>query len=88
MLSVKTQFIYLFALWDESDIGAENGVAWRQIAGFGPNQAAGNGSTCPHASHVRILETATAGHDSLEHIDWAALERVVHEQLTVLEGAH
>lgn len=36
----------------------------------------------------RILETATAGHDSLEHIDWAALERVVHQQLTVLEGAH
>jgi len=36
----------------------------------------------------RILEAATAGHDSLEHIDWAALERVVHEQLSVLEGAH
>lgn len=36
----------------------------------------------------RILETATAGHDSLERIDWAALERVVHQQLTVLEGAH
>ena len=36
----------------------------------------------------RILEQATAGHDSLEHIDWAALERVVHAQLTVLEGAH
>ena len=36
----------------------------------------------------RILEAATAGHDSLEHIDWAALERVVHAQLTELEGAH
>jgi len=36
----------------------------------------------------RILEQATAGHDSLEHIDWAALERVVHAQLPVLEGAH
>ena len=36
----------------------------------------------------RILEQATAGHDSLEPIDWAALERVVHAQLTVLEGAH
>jgi len=37
---------------------------------------------------LRIREAATAGHDSLEHIDWAALERVVHEQLSVLEGAH
>jgi kynurenine 3-monooxygenase len=36
----------------------------------------------------RILEQATAGHDSLEHIDWDALERVVHAQLPVLEGAH
>lgn len=36
----------------------------------------------------RILEQATAGHDSLQHIDWAALERVVHAQLPVLEGAH
>lgn len=36
----------------------------------------------------RILEQTTAGHDSLEHIDWAALERVVHAKLPVLEGAH
>ncbi len=36
----------------------------------------------------RILEEATAGHDTLEHIDWAALERVVHDQLPILEGAH
>ena len=36
----------------------------------------------------RMLEQATAGHDSLAHIDWAALERLVHEQLPVLEGAH
>ncbi|MCW4455455.1 FAD-dependent monooxygenase [Flavobacterium sp. MXW15] len=36
----------------------------------------------------RILADATAGHDSLEHIDWAALERIVHERLPVLEGAH
>jgi kynurenine 3-monooxygenase len=36
----------------------------------------------------RMLEEATAGHDSLAHIDWAALERRVHEQLPVLEGAH
>jgi kynurenine 3-monooxygenase len=36
----------------------------------------------------RILEDATAGHDSLDHIDWAALERIVHAQLPVLEGAH
>jgi len=36
----------------------------------------------------RILEQATAGHDSLQHIDWPALERVVHAQLPVLEGAH
>ncbi|WP_312319108.1 NAD(P)/FAD-dependent oxidoreductase [Stenotrophomonas sp.] len=36
----------------------------------------------------RILEDATAGHSTLEHIDWAALERIVHDQLPVLEGAH
>ncbi len=36
----------------------------------------------------RILEAATAGCASLEHIDWAALERVIHAQLPVLEGAH
>lgn len=36
----------------------------------------------------RILEEATAGHDTLDHIDWAALERVVHAQLPILEGAH
>ncbi len=36
----------------------------------------------------RILADATAGHTTLEHIDWAALERAVHAQLPVLEGAH
>ncbi len=36
----------------------------------------------------KILQDATAGHETLEHIDWAALERVVHAQLPVLEGAH
>jgi len=35
-----------------------------------------------------ILADATAGHDSLDSIDWAALERVVHDRLPVLEGAH
>lgn len=36
----------------------------------------------------RILADATAGHTTLEQMDWAALERIVHEQLPVLEGAH
>ena len=36
----------------------------------------------------RMLEAATAGHESLAHIDWAALEQAVHEHLPVLEGAH
>ncbi|WP_315386886.1 NAD(P)/FAD-dependent oxidoreductase [uncultured Stenotrophomonas sp.] len=36
----------------------------------------------------KILQDATSGHETLEHIDWAALERVVHAQLPVLEGAH
>lgn len=36
----------------------------------------------------RILQDATAGHQTLEHIDWQALERIVHAQLPVLEGAH
>ncbi len=36
----------------------------------------------------RILADATAGHATLEHIDWAALEQIVHAQLPVLEGAH
>ena len=36
----------------------------------------------------RILADATAGHDTLAHIDWATLEQVVHAQLPVLEGAH
>lgn len=36
----------------------------------------------------RILEDATTGHSTLEHIDWAGLERIVHDQLPVLEGAH
>ena len=36
----------------------------------------------------KILQDATAGHETLEHVDWAALERVVHAQLPVLEGAH
>ena len=35
-----------------------------------------------------ILADATAGHDSLDNIDWAALEQIVHAQLPVLEGAH
>ncbi|PZU27592.1 MAG: kynurenine 3-monooxygenase, partial [Stenotrophomonas sp.] len=35
-----------------------------------------------------ILADATAGHDSLDNIDWAALEQVVHDRLPVLEGAH
>lgn len=35
-----------------------------------------------------ILADATAGHDSLDNIDWAALEQIVHTQLPVLEGAH
>ncbi len=36
----------------------------------------------------RILADATAGHTTLEHIDWSALEQAVHAQLPVLEGAH
>ena len=36
----------------------------------------------------RILAEATAGHSTLECIDWAALEKIIHEQLPVLEGAH
>lgn len=36
----------------------------------------------------RILADATAGHDTLEHIDWPALEQIVHARLSVLEGAH
>ena len=36
----------------------------------------------------RMLEDATAGHDSLAHIDWVALERLIHEHLPILEGAH
>ena len=35
-----------------------------------------------------ILADATVGHDSLDNIDWAALEQIVHAQLPVLEGAH
>jgi len=35
-----------------------------------------------------ILAEATAGHSTLQHIDWAALEQTVHAQLPVLEGAH
>ena len=35
-----------------------------------------------------ILADATAGHDSLDNINWAALEQVVHDRLPVLEGAH
>ena len=35
-----------------------------------------------------ILANATAGLDSLDGIDWAALEQIVHAQLPVLEGAH
>ncbi|WP_305804886.1 NAD(P)/FAD-dependent oxidoreductase [Stenotrophomonas sp. YIM B06876] len=36
----------------------------------------------------RILADATAGHTTLEHMDWAALEQIIHAQLPVLEGAH
>jgi kynurenine 3-monooxygenase len=36
----------------------------------------------------RILTDATAGHTTLEHMDWAALEQIIHAQLPVLEGAH
>ncbi|WP_296246138.1 NAD(P)/FAD-dependent oxidoreductase [uncultured Stenotrophomonas sp.] len=35
-----------------------------------------------------ILADATAGHDSLDNIDWAGLEQVIHDRLPVLEGAH
>lgn len=35
-----------------------------------------------------MLVAATAGHDSLDNIDWAALEAQIHTQLPVLEGAH
>ena len=36
----------------------------------------------------RILAEATAGHATLARIDWAALEKTIHAQLPVLEGAH
>jgi len=36
----------------------------------------------------RILADATTGHTTLEQMDWAALERIVHARLPVLEGAH
>ena len=36
----------------------------------------------------RILAEATAGHASLAGIDWSALEKTIHAQLPVLEGAH
>ncbi|MGH8052448.1 MAG: FAD-dependent oxidoreductase [Stenotrophomonas sp.] len=36
----------------------------------------------------RILADATAGQQTLEHIDWSALEKIVHAQLPILEGAH
>jgi len=36
----------------------------------------------------RLLADATSGHATLENIDWATLENLVHEQLPVLEGAH
>jgi len=35
-----------------------------------------------------LLVAATAGHDSLDNIDWATLEAQIHAQLPVLEGAH
>lgn len=35
-----------------------------------------------------IVVEATRGHADLARIDWAALERVVHERLQPLEGAH
>jgi len=36
----------------------------------------------------RILADATAGRQTLENIDWTALETIVHAQLSILEGAH
>ncbi len=36
----------------------------------------------------RILRNATAGRDSLQAVDWKALEAEVHAKLPVLEGAH
>ena len=36
----------------------------------------------------RILRNATAGLDSLQQVDWRALEAEVHAKLPVLEGAH
>lgn len=34
-----------------------------------------------------ILEQATQGHDDLSAVDWAAMDRIVHERLPVLEDA-
>jgi hypothetical protein len=34
MLSVKTQFIYLLGLWDESDMGSENDMLGRHMPGL------------------------------------------------------
>ncbi len=36
----------------------------------------------------RILADATAGHATLDHIDWAALEATIHARLPILDGAH
>ena len=36
----------------------------------------------------RILRNATQGLDSLQQVDWSALEAEVHAKLPVLEGAH
>lgn len=36
----------------------------------------------------RILVEATDGHNTLATVDWAALERIVHDALPPLEGAH
>ena len=35
-----------------------------------------------------MLVAATAGHHSLDNIDWTALEAQIHAQLPILEGAH
>jgi len=35
-----------------------------------------------------ILVEATRGHDDLSHIDWSALEAIVHARLQPLDGAH
>ncbi|MBJ7516141.1 MAG: hypothetical protein JHC82_07855 [Stenotrophomonas sp.] len=36
----------------------------------------------------RILRNATQGLDSLQQVDWNALQAEVHAKLSILEGAH